>query len=134
MEKEVLKQFLSKKSPMVFFATVFAGLLMVVSLAGIIWVAGGSQRTIFGEKIIRIEKRIEADKKTMARIIPMTEKEKSLKNMGLRYVELSWAQNFIIRQLIDLGFLGFLFWNGIFSLSALMSHRRFTKKLQGLMD
>ena len=57
-----------------------------------------------------------------------------IKSLALKYCELSLGQNFMIRQLIDLGFLAFLLWNGFFSLAVSISFKRFTKRIERFVD
>ncbi len=134
MDKEKISQFLRKNGKYYLISMILGGLLMAVSLAGIVWMANNNQRTIFGEKLNWIEKSISADKKEIQKVIVSNEKEKILKESSLKYLGLSLGQNFVIRQLIDLGFLGFLFWDGLFILGFSIYYKKFTKKIENLIN
>mgnify|MGYP001611754313 CR=1 FL=1 len=130
MKSEELKQFLKDKGRFYFILLLLNILLIAGSVMGITWIAGDNHRTLFGDKINLIEMRILNDKAAIESYNASAEEDKQLKAAALKYSELSLGQNLMIRQLIDLGFLGFLFWNGFYGLAMSISFKRFTKKAE----
>lgn len=135
MDKKRLKQFIRNKSRLDGFLIFFNIAFIIGSMAGIIWVAGDNHRTLFGEKINIIESRMLKDEKMIENYKPLAGSEsEQLKSMALKYCGLSQGQNSMIKQLIDLGFLGFLFWNGVYGLAMSVSFKRFTKNIERILD
>ena len=133
MDKEKLKQFIKSKGRFNVLLVFFNIALMIGSMAGIAWIAENNHRTLFGAKINIIESRMLNDKKIIKNYNTGIESEQ-IKSLALKYCELSLGQIFIIRQLIDLGFLAFLFWNGFVGLAVSISFKRFTKRIGQFVD
>lgn len=134
MNNEKLKQFLKAKTRFYFVLLLLNIVLVVGSALGISWIAGNSKRTLFGKEINLIETRMLNDKETIEKYNVVGGDENHLKILALRYSELSLGQNFMIRQLIDLGFLGFLFWSGFYGIAISISFKRFTKNIERILD
>lgn len=132
---EMIIKFIKKSSRGYVFVLAFSIVLIIVSLTGMVWISADRNRTIFGSEINKIESAIVEDEIILEKYQPELDAESSqLKAIALKYCRLSLGQIFVTKNLMDFGFLGFLFWNGFMSMMYLISFGVFTKKIESMVS
>ncbi|MFT5387486.1 MAG: hypothetical protein ACI9F2_000417 [Lysobacterales bacterium] len=134
MDKDKIIQFIQKKSRFDFIGLILGCVLIIVSITGYVWIAKDTQRTIFFGKNILIEQKIAEKNSVIEKFTPSNEKEEELKKTCQLFSELTSGHNLMVRMLLDLGFLSFLFWSGLSCLVVTLSFTKYRKKLKKLLN
>lgn len=109
---------------------------MIVAVTILLWIFGDSQRTLFGvgEDVKVFELEIQRHQGVFERDNLFAEEDRPLKDLALKYLEIASTQNEMIRLLINFGFLGFLFANGMFGFLTGIVFKMFIKRIERLIE